>query len=132
MQLFGLEHHHQDNPMEWASPVEVELYYMLAHIINNQERLEKFIMALQPQVQTLIDTVTANTNAVQAAIAGLAAEATQIAALTAQVADLQAQLAGGTPIDAEDLAAIGTAVTTLQATNAALTTAVPANVQPTS
>jgi len=81
-------------------------------------------MALQADVQALVDAVTANTNAVQAAIAGLQAEAKQIA-------DLQAQLAAivpGQPVDAEDLASIQKAVTDLGATNTALQTAVPANV----
>ena len=87
-------------------------------------------MALQPQVQALIDTVTANTNAVTAAIAGFQGEQTQITALQKQVADLQAQIASGTPIDAEDLAAISKAVTDLQTTNTALQAAVPANVVP--
>lgn len=123
MRLFGQDHHHHDNPMDGASPAVVELYHMLAHIISNQEKL----MALTPEVQTLIDTVTANTNAVQAALAGYAAEATQIAALQAQLAAISAT---GVPMAAADLAAITTSVTNLQATNTALTTAVPANVAP--
>ncbi len=83
-------------------------------------------MALQADVQKLVDAVTANTNAVQAAIAGLQAEATQIAALQAQVA----ALTPGQPVDAEDLTAIQSAVSTLAATNQSLQTAVPANVPP--
>lgn len=83
-------------------------------------------MSLQPAVQDLIDKVTANTNAVQAAVAGLAAEAKQISDLQAQIAALQP----GQPVDAEDLAAITAAAAQLGETNAALATAVPANVTP--
>jgi|SRR5881394_1792051 len=91
------------------------------HFKANLERKE--LMALQPEVQDLIDKVAANTNAAQAAADALKAE-------QAQIADLQAQIANivpGQPIDAEDLAAIKDAAAKLGETNVALQTAVPAN-----
>ena len=95
-------------------------------LISINRKLE-ILMALSAEVQTLVDTVTANTNAVQGALAGYAGEATQIAALQAQLAAIAAT---GVPPSGADLAAITASVTTLQATNVALTTAVPANVAP--
>lgn len=83
-------------------------------------------MALDVTVQRLVDAVTANTNAVKAALDGLALEATQIADLKAQLA----ALIPGQAIDAEDLAAITKAADDLSATNTALQAAVPANVPP--
>ena len=81
-------------------------------------------MALQADVQALVDAVTANTSAVAAAVAGLQAEAAQITALQAQLA----AIVPGAPVDAADLTAIQGAVSTLQATNTSLQAAVPANV----
>lgn len=97
-------------------------------------------MALQADVQKLVDAVAANTDAVASAVAGLKAEQTQIAAQATQIKDLQDQLAAltpGQPIDSEDLAAIQKTVTDLAAnnatlgeTNTSLQTAVPTNVKP--
>lgn len=103
---------------DWA----VEIDAKLNHLIEKVNTL----MALTPAVQTLVDEVAANGNAVQAALAGLAAEATQIAALQAQIA----ALTPGQAVDQADLDAINKAVADLGATNTALTTAVPANVPP--
>ena len=103
----------------WA----IELDAKLNHLLEKVETL----MSLSPQVQTLVDEVAANTSAVQAALAGLAAEATQITALQAQIAALQP----GQPIDQEDLDALTKAGADLGATNTALTVAVPANVKTT-
>ena len=122
MSLFGHHRHHVLDPFEGAPPWAIELDSKLHILLEKVETL----MSLSPQVQTLVDEVTANTNAVQAALAGLAAEATQITALQAQIAALPA----GQPIDQADLDAITKAVTDLGATNTALTAAVPANVPP--
>lgn len=100
------------------------IHINIHHHYPNVDEIKEMIMALQADVQALVDQVAANTSAVQGAIAGLQAEAAQIAALQAQIAALPPNA----PIDAEDLAAIQTAVTNLKDTNAALQTAVPANV----
>ena len=88
-------------------------------------------MALDPTVQLILDEVKANSDGVKAALAGLAAEATQITALQGQITDLQNQIASGTPINAENLAALQTAATDLGTTNTQLQANVPANVTPT-
>ncbi len=85
--------------------------------------LETQVMALTADIQKLIDDVAVNKDGVDAALAGLAAEATQITDLKQQIADLVA--AGGT-ISAEDLAAVQASVATLEETNTKLQTAVPA------
>lgn len=119
MNWFGFKPRRYEQPAvvpQWAR--------MLDEKLNRLLRKVDALMSLQPAVQKLIDQVTANTNAVQAALAGLAAEATQIAALQAQIA----ALTPGQPIDQEDLDAITKAAADLGATNTALTAAVPANV----
>jgi hypothetical protein len=92
--------------------------------IRNQRKL---LMSLQADVQKLVDDVAANKNLAQSAIAALQLNGSQIADLKAQVAALGSQLASGKPVDDEDLAAIHQAVQDMADTNAALQTAVPAN-----
>lgn len=90
------------------------------------QQLKELIMPLQPEVQALVDQVTANTSA----------EASSAAALTAlggQLVTLQAKLDAvvpGAPIDAVDLAAIVAQTATLKASLEALKPAIPANVTP--
>ncbi len=55
MRLFGREHHHHGNPMEGASPVEIELYHMLAHVING---MEKIMATLDQVLQDVTDEST--------------------------------------------------------------------------
>jgi hypothetical protein len=81
-------------------------------------------MALDQNVQTLIDEVANNSNLVASAIAGLKVESDQITALQAQIAAIPPSQ----PIDAEDLAALQKAVGDLKDTNAQLQTAVPASI----
>jgi peptidoglycan hydrolase CwlO-like protein len=103
MQLFGYEHHHKANPLDGASPAVVELYHMLARIINNQE---KFQMATQAQ----IDKYTADVAALIAA---------GVAEITAAIATAQA--ASPDPaIDAAD-AKVTAATQAMTAAAAALT-----------
>jgi len=102
------------------------LIRLVARVLALTEDEREELMALQPEVQDLVDKVAANSNAVQAATQALQAEAKQIA-------DLQAQIAGitpGAPIDAEDLQAIKDAASKLADTNSALQTAVPQNAPP--
>lgn len=113
--------------------MKIDIYHYHHHspdireILTRLETLETFIMALDPAVQKIVDDVAANTSLAQSALAALSAESDQIKALQQQVTDLQTQLANGTPISAENLAALGAAATALEATNTALQPAVPAN-----
>src|ERR1035437_4400803 len=87
MRLFGLPYHHLENPLDMASPVEIEFYHMLAHIINTQER---FIMATQAQLDQLTADVKTNTDATAAASAALTGYVATVSDLTAK---LQAAIA---------------------------------------
>ena len=60
MQLFGQDYHNQADPLEWASPIEIELYHMLAHIISNQEKTMSDLTDLQSAVADLATDLTAN------------------------------------------------------------------------
>ncbi len=92
-------------------------------------RMERLLMALDTNVQELINQVANNNSLVGSVVAGLKVESDQITALQAQVAALTAQIgsAGSAPIDPEDLAAITKAVSDLKDTNTQLQTAVPAS-----
>lgn len=60
MRLFGLPYHHLENPLDFASPVEIEFYHMLAYIINNQEKIMSDLTDLQSAVADLATDLTAN------------------------------------------------------------------------
>lgn len=123
MSLFGFHKHRRDDPLEGASPAEIELYFMLTHIIKNQEQ---FHMAVTAEIQTVLDGIKANTSLVQSVDAGLKAESALIVQLQDQIAALQA----GTVLSAEDKAALLQGATDLAATNATLQADVPANTTP--
>lgn len=91
------------------------------------KHLEKLLMALDTNVQELVNQVANNNSLVASVIAGLKVESDQITALQAQVEALTAQIGSGQAIDAEDLTAITKAVSDLKDTNAQLTTAIPAS-----
>ncbi len=91
------------------------------------EQMEMLLMALDQNVQDLIDAVAADTSLVASVVAGQKIEADMIAALQKQVADLEAQIAAGAAIDPADLAAITKAVSDLKDANTALAAAVPAS-----
>lgn len=87
------------------------------HVIRNE------LMAIQASIQKLIDDVAKNRDLVQSV---RAAQDLQ----NQQIADLKAQLASivpGQPVDEENLTAINAAVATIEETNAALETAIPAS-----
>lgn len=87
------------------------------HVIRNE------LMAIQASIQKLIDDVAKNRDLVQSV---RAAQDLQ----NKQIADLKAQLASivpGQPVDEENLTAINAAVATIEETNAALETAIPAS-----
>ncbi len=96
--------------------------------INHPTVERNILMALQADVQKLVDEVAANSDLAKSNEAALTLLGTQITALQAQVGALQA----GQILTAEDLTAIQGAVTTLGETNTGLQTAVPANAAPAS
>ena len=120
MSLFGFHKHRCDDPLEGASPAEIELYFMLTHIIK---RMEQIAMAISAEIQDVLDKIKANTSLVQSVDAALKAEAAQITDLQNQIAALQA----GAPLSPDDKAALLQGATDLAATNAALQADVPAN-----
>lgn len=83
---------------------------------------------ISAQVQADLDKVTQLVTIEQAVVAGLAVQNGQIATLNQTIAALQAQIAAGTPIGADDIAALATMGEDLDTVNSALTTAIPANV----
>ena len=123
MSLFGFHHHRCDDPLEGASPAEIELYFMLTHIIK---RMEQIAMAISAEVQDVLDKIKSNTSLVQSVDAALKAEAAQITDLQNQIAALEV----GTVLSAEDKAALAQGGADLAATNAALQADVPANTTP--
>ena len=120
MSLFGYHKHHLEDPLEGASPAEIELYYMLTHIIT---RMEQNHMAVSAEVQAVLDAIKLNTSLVQSVDAALKAEAAQIADLQNQIAALQT----GAPLSPEDKAALVQAAADLASTNAELQADVPDN-----
>ena len=63
MRLFGHHAHQCDDPMDGATPITIEIYFMLAHIIDQQEKNQ---MATQAQIDKLkADVAALITEAVQ-------------------------------------------------------------------
>lgn len=84
----------------------------------NLER--RLLMALNANVQKLIDDVARNSDLSKSILAGQDLQNKQIADLKTQLASIQP----GQPIDDENLAAINATVATIEQTNEALATAV--------
>lgn len=80
-------------------------------------------MALNANVQKLIDDVARNADLSKSILAGQDLQNKQIADLKSQLASIQP----GQPVDDENLAAINATVATIEQTNAALADAVPAS-----
>lgn len=78
-------------------------------------------MALNANVQKLIDDVAKNADLSKSILAAQDLQNKQIADLKSQIASIQP----GQPVDDENLAAINATVATIEQTNAALATAVP-------
>ncbi len=91
-------------------------------LIDNPSLERNLLMALNAQVQRLIDEVKKNSDLIQSHRAAEDIRSKQLNDLKAQISTLTA---GGT-VDAENLAEINKAVDQLVETNAALTDAVPA------
>lgn len=80
-------------------------------------------MALNANVQKLVDDVAKNSDLSKSILAAQDLQAQQIADLKTQLASIQP----GQPIDDENLTAINNMVSTIEQTNTALGTAVPAS-----
>jgi hypothetical protein len=107
MQVFGLPYHHHEKPMDGASPAVVELYHMLAHIINTQEKIMAAIDDLATAVaaeDTVIDSAVVLLQGIPALIAAAGtnpAKLTQLQSdITAKTTALSAAVLSGTPIQA--------------------------------
>lgn len=111
MNLFGHHVHRCDDPLEGASPLDVENHFMLAHII---ERLN--LMASKEHLDALTAQVKANTDAANAASQALAG-------FVATVTDLTAKLQAAIASDDDD--AVKAAADAIAANNATLTAAIP-------
>ena len=125
MRLFGHEHHHNDNPMDGASPAVVELYHMLAHIIETQEKIMAAIDDLAAAVaaeDTVIDGAVTLLNGIPALIAAAGTDPAKLAALqadiTAKTTTLAAAVLAGTPTPAPAAAPVTAAAATTAATAA--------------
>jgi len=105
---------------------ESEFRALLAQVkaILDHPRVERnILMAIQADVQRLVDEVAQNKDLVTSVAQALQVQGKQIDDLKAQVTGLQA----GQVLTVDDLNAIKTAVTDLGDTNTALQTATPAN-----
>lgn len=116
-----------------------DLVRNLRQLLDAPTNVKGMIMALQADVQSLVDAVKTNTSAVQSMKQSFDLEAKQIAEQGRKITELQAQIAAiqpGQPVDAEDLAAIKQAASdvessnsTLAEINTAVAQAAPANTQ---
>lgn len=112
----------------WITNAEINskldlIIRLIARVLALTIDERKELMALQPEVQDLIDSVTNNTNLVASLKQASDAQGARITSLEAQLA----AIVPGQAIDAEDLQAIKDEVAALKATNDSITTAVPAN-----
>lgn len=113
MRLFGHHHHRCDDPLEGARPLDIEIYHMLARIIENQEK----IMA------TLDETLAAVT-----------AEDSKVDSIIALVDGLKKQLAdalAGTTLPPAVQAKVDAVFAQATASAGKIDTAITANTPPT-
>jgi hypothetical protein len=96
MRLFGHDHHHNDDPLAGASPVEVECFFMLAYIIENQERMEKIMSDLTDAVDALDAALTKNNAEIETLLTKITAPATTDAEVAAAVARIRTLTAANT------------------------------------
>ena len=99
------------------------LIEQVADYINTPTTERKLLMALQADVQKLVDEVKQNTDLVTSVNQALQTQGKQIDDLKTQISGFQA----GQVLTVEDLNAIQGAVAQLGETNTELQTAVPAN-----
>ena len=88
MRLFGHDHHKCDDPMQGASALDVECFYMLAYIIERLETMSKELDDLTAQVaanSTLLDSATTLINGIADRITAAGVDPAKLAALTAEL-----------------------------------------------
>lgn len=88
MRLFGIHHHHNDDPLAGASPLEVECFFMLAYIIERLETMSVELDNLTAQVtanSTLLDSATTLINGIADRITAAGVDPTKLAALSAEL-----------------------------------------------
>lgn len=105
MKLFGHHVHQCDDPVRDATPISVEIYFMLAHIIERQEAIAMATQAqidkLTADVAALIDAgvaeITAAIKAAQTASPDPAIDAldTKVSAATQSLTDAATKLKAG-------------------------------------
>jgi hypothetical protein len=96
MRLFGFDTHHSDNPLDGASPLDVEMYHMLAHIIANQEKIMSAVddtAAAVAAEDTVIDGAVTLLKSLTAAVTAAGTDPTKLAALTSDITAKTAVLA---------------------------------------
>ena|ERR1039458_2732314 len=93
MRVFGFPNHHQDDPMEWGSPVEIELHSMLAHIITNQEKIMSDLTDLQSAVADLATDLTANNAEIATLLTKITTPGVSSADIQTNVAAIRALIA---------------------------------------
>jgi hypothetical protein len=93
MQLFGLPYHHLENPLDMASPVEIEFYHMLAHIITNQEKIMSDLTDLQSAVADLATDLTANNAEIATLLTKITTPGVSSADIQTNVAAIRALIA---------------------------------------
>jgi len=91
--------------------------------INHPTVERNILMAIQADVQKMLDEIAQNKDLVTSVVQGLQVQSKQITDLQTTVAGLQA----GQVLTVDDLTAIKSGVTSLGETNTVLQTAVPAN-----
>ena len=85
MRLFGKHRHERDDPMECASPSEIEIYHMLAYLIERFETMSAELDALTAQVKSnsdLLDSATALINGIADRITAAGVDPAKLKALT--------------------------------------------------
>jgi hypothetical protein len=125
MQLFGFDTHHIDNPLDGASPLDIEMYHMLAHIIANQEKIMAAIDDLATAVtaeDTVIDSAVVLLNGIPALLAAAGTDPAKLTALqadiTAKTTTLAAAVLANTPTPAPAAPPVTPAAATTAATAA--------------
>ncbi len=85
MKLFGHHIHHCDDPVGGATPISVEIYHMLAHIIERLEQMSAELDALTAQVKAnsdLLDSATTLINGIADRITAAGVDPVKLKALT--------------------------------------------------
>ncbi len=85
MTLYGYHHHRHDDPLEGASPLSVEIYFMLANVIERLKTMSKELDDLAAQVKAnsdLLDSATTLINGIADRITAAGVDPAKLSALT--------------------------------------------------